>query len=131
MVDPVAGEGGAQRLGDVLLPDHLGEGLGPVAAVERERGVHVRTLTTGSDITQVTRPNRDHRPTRRSNVGAEAWREPSKRPPTYPIELTYPCCLPALGELGEIPPRGGLPTTLEDGVAQPHISVTHERRSIM
>lgn len=25
----------------------------------------------------------------------------------HPEELTYPCCLPALGELGEVPPRGG------------------------
>ena len=26
---------------------------------------------------------------------------------TYPEEATYPCCIPALGELGDIPPRGG------------------------
>lgn len=31
-----------------------------------------------------------------------------RRPPAYPIELTYPCCLPTLGELGEVPPHGGL-----------------------
>ena len=40
VVDPVAGQRGAQRLGDVLLPDDLGEGLRPVAAVEREWGLH-------------------------------------------------------------------------------------------
>ena len=26
--------------------------------------------------------------------------------PAHPVELTYPCCLPTLGELGEMPPRG-------------------------
>src|SRR6476660_9113797 len=31
-----------------------------------------------------------------------------KRPPAYPTELAYPCCLPALGELGKMPPHGGL-----------------------
>ena len=36
VVDPVVGERRAQRLGDVLLPDDLGEGLRPVAAVQRE-----------------------------------------------------------------------------------------------
>ena len=32
--------------------------------------------------------------------------------PAHPIELTYPCCLPTLGELGEVPPRGEPSTTL-------------------
>jgi hypothetical protein len=31
-----------------------------------------------------------------------------KRPPTYPTELTYPCCLPALGRFGKMSPHGGL-----------------------
>jgi hypothetical protein len=31
-----------------------------------------------------------------------------QRPPVHPTELTYPCCLPTLGELGEMPPHGGL-----------------------
>lgn len=26
---------------------------------------------------------------------------------THPEEATYPCCIPALGELGDVPPRGG------------------------
>ena len=37
VVDPVAGQRGPQRLGHVLLPDDLGEGLRPVATVEGER----------------------------------------------------------------------------------------------
>ncbi len=28
-------------------------------------------------------------------------------PPAHPPELTYPCCLPALGEFGEMVPHGG------------------------
>jgi hypothetical protein len=39
-----------------------------------------------------------------------------KRPPTHPSELTYPCCLPALGELGEVTPRGGLPGSLGEAI---------------
>ena len=37
VVDPVGGERGTQRLRHVVLPDDLLEGLGPVAAIERER----------------------------------------------------------------------------------------------
>jgi hypothetical protein len=37
VVDPIVGQGALQRLGDVVLADHLGEGVGPVAAVEGER----------------------------------------------------------------------------------------------
>ena len=36
VVHPVVGQRGPQRLGDVVLTDHLGERLGPVAAVQRE-----------------------------------------------------------------------------------------------
>ena len=39
MVHPVVGQRPLQRLGDVLLADHVGEGVRTVAAVERERGV--------------------------------------------------------------------------------------------
>ena len=35
-----------------------------------------------------------------------------KRPPAHPTELAYPCCLPALGEFGKMPPHGGLATSL-------------------
>src|SRR3954471_22635813 len=35
-------------------------------------------------------------------------------PPTYLEELTCPCCIPALGEFSEVPPRGGsAPTVVE------------------
>ena len=37
VVDPVVAQRRAQGLGHVLLADDLGEGLRPVAAVERER----------------------------------------------------------------------------------------------
>ena len=40
VVDPVVGERGPQGLGDVVLPDDLGEGVGPVATIEGERGLH-------------------------------------------------------------------------------------------
>ncbi len=32
----------------------------------------------------------------------------TRRPPAYPAEPADPCCLPALGELGGVPPREGL-----------------------
>ena len=35
-----------------------------------------------------------------------------KGPSTHPTEPAYPCCIPALGELGEISPRGGSPISL-------------------
>ena len=86
VVDPVVGQGGAQRLGDVLLPDDLVEGLGPVAAVERERGVHVlATLTSRADT---------------GHPGKQ-------RPPAHPAELTYPCCLPTLGDWARCRHAGG------------------------
>ena len=30
----------------------------------------------------------------------------------HPTELAYPCCLPALGEFGKMPPHGGLAQSL-------------------
>lgn len=41
-----------------------------------------------------------------------------KRPPAHPTELACPCCLPALGELGEVPPHGGLARSLGEGPGQ-------------
>ncbi len=38
-----------------------------------------------------------------------------KRPPTYPAERAYPCCLPALGEFGVMPPHGGLRMSVGEG----------------
>ena len=35
-----------------------------------------------------------------------------KGPLAYPTGTTYPCCIPALGELGDVPPREGLPTSI-------------------
>ncbi len=90
VVDPVVGQRGAQRTGDVVLTDDLCEGLRPVATVEREGCLHPCTLARRAD-TANPRPPR------------------TRRPPAHPTELTDPCCLPALGELGEMTPHGGLP----------------------
>jgi len=77
-----------QRRGHVVLADHLGERLRPVAAIQGEGGVH---------------PGNPNHGVRRS-TGAPGQR----RPLAHPVELTDPCCLPALGELGKLPPREGL-----------------------
>ena len=48
-----------------------------------------------------------------SGIPARAGIPPGKkRPPTYPAERAYPCCLPALGEFGMMPPHGGLRTSV-------------------
>ena len=47
-----------------------------------------------------------------SDRGSSCGPPDMERPPTHPSELTYPCCLPALGELGEVTPRGGLAGSL-------------------
>ena len=39
----------------------------------------------------------------------------TKKSPAHPKELTYPCCLPTLGELGEVSPRGGPATSVQIG----------------
>ena len=38
---------------------------------------------------------------------SDAVREGSEGPPAHLEEPTCPCCIPALGEFGEVPPRGG------------------------
>ena len=42
-----------------------------------------------------------------------------KRPPVHPAEPADPCCLPALGEVSEIPPHGGLAQSLGDPPGAP------------
>src|SRR5207342_1720088 len=42
-----------------------------------------------------------------------------KRSLAHPKELTYPCCLPALGELGEVSPREGPATRVQDSAGRP------------
>ncbi|GAA4425394.1 hypothetical protein GCM10023169_22980 [Georgenia halophila] len=37
-----------------------------------------------------------------------------KGPPVHPPELTYPCCLPALGEFGKMTPHEGSISDLTD-----------------
>ena len=82
VVDPAGGQRRAQRIGDVLLTDHLGERRRPVPAVERQ----------------------SHEP--------EATRTPRRRrrgdegDPAHPPEPADPCCLPALGEFTGWTPRG-------------------------
>ncbi|CAM3069360.1 hypothetical protein PRAC110570_12385 [Propionibacterium acidifaciens] len=49
VADPAVGDGAHERLGDVLLADHLVEGVGAVAAVEGELGVRRLLLDAGLD----------------------------------------------------------------------------------
>ncbi len=86
MVDPVVAERLHQRRGDVRLADEVGEPLRAVAAVESLR--HVRTLTGGP-------------------TNSTGCTQPRKGPPAHPLEPAYPCCLPALGEFGEMTPHEG------------------------
>lgn len=41
-----------------------------------------------------------------------------KGPLAHPSELTYPCCLPALGEFGEMMPHEGSATSLTETPAE-------------
>ncbi len=43
---------------------------------------------------------------------AEPRLAPKKGPPAHLEELTYPCCIPALGEFGEVPPHEGSAPTV-------------------
>jgi hypothetical protein len=49
--------------------------------------------------------------------GARRDRQGQRRPLAHPAELTYPCCLPALGELGEMPPYEGLAPSLREQIS--------------
>lgn len=99
VIDPVVPQGLHQGDSDMLLPDDLGERLGAVAAVQRK----------GRHVYEVIRAHRQRRP-----ADGPADRPGTQSAPTHPPEPTYPCCLPALGELGEIAPREGLGPTLAD-----------------
>ena len=77
-----------QRLGDVVLPDDVGERLGPVAAVEGG--------ATRATLTLAARPRT------------------AKWTPAHPPEPAYPCCLPALGEFREMTPHEGSPSVYAD-----------------
>ena len=65
MVDPVIGQGALQRLSDVILADNLGECVGTVAPIERERRsprraragvVEERLILTVLDLVWLIRP---------------------------------------------------------------------------
>jgi len=43
---------------------------------------------------------------KRALTTMESPLENEKGLPAHPVELTYPCCLSALGEFGQVPPRG-------------------------
>ena len=91
VVDPVVAQRLLERLGDVLLPDHLGERRRAVLAVQGEgHGGHPMSAAADS---------------RGSAVGRRCGER--KGPPAHPPEPTYPCCLPALGEFSGVTPRGG------------------------
>ena len=92
VVDPVAAQRLLQRVGDVLLPDDLGEGRRAVVAVEGEG--HGGSAYAGGRLT-----TRSARP--RPLGGGR------KGPPAHPPEPTYPCCLPALGGFSGMTPREG------------------------
>ena len=48
------------------------------------------------------------RPGQGDHASASSQSNPHiKKTSTHPSEATYPCCIPALGELGDIAPRGG------------------------
>ena len=108
VVDPVVGQRGRSGVGDVVLADDLGERLGPVAAVERKGCIHA---------TNPNQPTPTAHQAGRSGLVARAYAPATperthlaagKGPPRTRAELTDPCCLPALGELGEMPPHEGL-----------------------
>ena len=72
VVDPVAGQRSAQRLGDMLLPDDLGEGLRAVAAVERERR-HAYEVIGGH-----RQPGGSHGPAPGGTTRAPTRKDPSR-----------------------------------------------------
>ena len=97
VVDAAGRERRAQRLGDVVLADDLGEGGRAVLAVQREiargrwRGVGLgfRRRSAGHPTTLTSRHRHAATPVR-TPPDVEG-------PPAHPPEPAYPCCLPALG----------------------------------
>ena len=84
---------GSQRFGRGVLLQHIrgllrisDDGLEFVGHTHREYATHVIS---------------------KRNVRSRTYRAAYTKTSTYPEEATYPCCIPALGELGDIPPRGG------------------------
>src|SRR6201999_2285487 len=78
VVHPAVADRLLQWLGDVLLPDHLGERLRAVPAVQGQR--HAPTLVGLTDR-------------RSAPAQGPCGRE---RPPAHLPAPAYPCCLPAL-----------------------------------
>ncbi len=111
VIDPVVPQRLLQRVGDVFLPDDLGERLRAVTAVQRERGHAYEVIGAHR---QRTPPPRRPRPRRDPREPGPAKKGGEQRPPTHPPEPTYPCCLPALGEFSQIAPREGLSPSLPD-----------------
>nr|CTQ94306.1 hypothetical protein [Kibdelosporangium sp. MJ126-NF4] len=124
MIDPTGRERHTQRLGDVLLTDHLSEGRRTVLAVKGER--HEKDPTQAHrqsrrqdqpDTDKLVEPQRTQRWVERSShrggLGArppemglsdpaKVAKQPSrgrerKADPVHLSEPAYPCCLPALG----------------------------------
>src|SRR5689334_8235004 len=95
VVQPTGAQRLRQRLGHVLLADDLGERARPIFPVERE--CHLRPPSASpSDRAGTTLPPRCDNPE-------------TQGPPVHPSELTYPCCLPALGRFMRCTPHEGLP----------------------
>ena len=50
-------------------------------------------------------------------VNSTGRTQPTKGPPAHPLEPAYPCCLPALGEFGEMTPHEGPTNSLRRAAA--------------
>lgn len=111
-MDPVVAQCAHERHRDVLLTDHVSELSGPIGAVERERR-------------HAANPSRPTRQTTIPSVlstrlvtecGSRHGRGPDcagqQGPLAHPVEPTYPCCLPALGEFSRMTPHEGSATTV-------------------
>ena len=69
----------------------------------------------GANMSAMLRPHRPLARTRltlRDAVQQADGPSGNEGPPAHPPELTYPCCLPALGEFSEMTPHEGSGSTL-------------------